>query len=238
MALKAGDGSGKGKMAPRTGAAFNIAQNWHQLPKGFEGDFDACLNGGGPFAGNMYIFKGKQYIKYSWNTDRAEPGYPKTIAGNWPGMPQDFCSDIDAAVNGMGPFSGNAYFFKGGSYVKFDWANDRAYADCPKRIAGNWPGLPEGFDSDFDAVLNGNGKYAGKVYFFKGDSYIRFDWNKDSADTGYPVKIADGWNNLPEQFRTGLGTAIDGFGPFSGKAYMFKGNDYVRYDWAKDLAEE
>lgn len=236
-ARETGGSSAKKGQQRKIGSAVRTVDNWHALPKGFEGDFDAILNGGGPFAGNCYIFKGDSYVKYDWNTDRAVSGYPKKIAGNWPGMPSDFCSDLDAAINGQGAFTDNCYFFKGDSYVKFSWLNDRAFPDCPKKIAGNWPGLPSAFEGHFDAAMNGNGKFAGKCYFFKGDSYISFDWKNDCADHGYPRKIAVGWNMLPDVFKQGPDAAVEGHGPFAGKAYLFKGNDYVRYDWATDRAE-
>ncbi len=237
--LRATDGGlgSRGDKGPKVGSVIRTADNWHALPKGFEGEFDAIVNGGGPFTDSCYIFKKDSYIKYDWISDKAVAGYPKKIAGNWPGMPSSFSSDIDAALNGQGAFSGNCYFFKGDSYVKFDWVNDRAYPDCPKKVAGNWPGLPAGFEGDFDAAMNGNGPCAGKAYFFKGDSYVRFDWQNDRADPGYPKRIADGWNLLPEEFKQGLNATVEGFGAFVGKGYLFKGNSYARYDWASDRTE-
>jgi hypothetical protein len=239
MALRVDGGRSGAKTGQqtKTGSVLRTSDNWHDLPDGFQGDFDAILNGGGPFAGYCYIFKGDSYIKYDWSADRAVPGYPKKIAGNWPGMPAEFCYDLDAAVDGQEGFAGACYFFKGDSYVKFSWTNDRAFPDCPKRVAGNWPGLPAGFEGGFDAAMNGKGKYAGKCYFFKGDSYISFDWKNDRADPSYPKKIADGWHMLPGGIDNGIDTAVDGFGPFVGKAYLFKGNGYVRYDWAQDRTD-
>jgi hypothetical protein len=235
--VRRGEGGSSGANQPKVGLTLRTVDNWHALPNGFEGDFDAILNGDGPFAGNCYIFKKDSYLKYDWNADKTLPGYPKKIAGNWPGMPSNFCSDLDATLNGQGAFSGNCYFFKGDSYVKFDWKNDRAYPDCPKKIAGNWPGLPAGFDGDFDAAMNGNGQFVGKCYFFKGDSYVAFDWKNDRAVPGYPKKIADGWNLLPDKFKQGLNATVEGYGSFAGKGYLFKGNEYARYDWTYDRCD-
>jgi hypothetical protein len=47
-----------------------------------------------------------------------------------------------------------------------------------------------------DAAINGEGRYAGKAYFFKGDQYLRYDWNSDSMDSGYPLPIAGNWPGL------------------------------------------
>jgi hypothetical protein len=152
-------------------------------------------------------------------------------------MPQGVDGDFDAVLNGEGAFAGNCYFFKGDSYVKFDWAKDHAVYDAPKKIAGNWPGFPSGFEGDLDAALNGRGVFAGKAYFFKGDSYIRFDWKNDHADPGYPRKIAEGWD-LHGGFANGVDAALEGVGTELMKAYFFKGRDFVRYDWELDRADE
>jgi len=37
--------------------------------------------------GKAYFFKGSQYIRYDIATDKADPGYPKTIDNStWPGI--------------------------------------------------------------------------------------------------------------------------------------------------------
>lgn len=45
-----------------------------------------AVNGQKQFAGKVYFFKGDQYVRYDWATDRTDPGYPKSIAANW--LPQ------------------------------------------------------------------------------------------------------------------------------------------------------
>ena len=71
----------------------------------------------------------------------------------------------------------------------------------------------------------------GKVYFFKGDKYIRYDIVADRADRGYPKKIKDHWPGLWEK---DIDAAIN-WG--NGKAYFFKGNRYIRYDIVRDRAD-
>ena len=224
-------------MAGVAGAINNIAANWHSLPAGFSGAFDAALNGGGPFSGKCYFFKGDKYIRYDWATDKGDAGYPKNIAANWHNLPAGFTGNFDAAVNGQGPFAGKCYFFKGDSYVRYDWGADKADPNYPKNIAANWHNLPAGFTDNFDACINGNGPFAGKLYFFKGDKYIRYDWATDKTDPGYPRKISDLWSCMPVGFTGSFEAALEGDKQFSAKGYFFKGNNYVRYNWAEDRAE-
>jgi hypothetical protein len=148
--------------------------------------FDAVVNWGN---GKAYFFKGKEYIRYDMSADRADAGYPKPISEQtWPGM--IWTEGIDAAVNWG---NGKVYFFKGGQYIRYDIADDRADSGFPQPINGKtWPGLiwTDGFD---DAVNWGNGK----VYFFKGSDYIRYDIHSDRADIDYPKKMeSPAWPGL------------------------------------------
>jgi peptidyl-Lys metalloendopeptidase len=210
---------------------------WQNLPAGFTGGYDAVLNGSGQFAGKVYFFKGNKYIRYDWASDRADAGYPKNIADNWHNLPAGFTGSYDAAVNGQGPFAGKAYFFKGDKYIRYDWASDRADPGYPASIQANWHDLPTGFRDNFQAILNGNGPFAGKAYFFKGDKYIRYDWATDRTDQGYPVSVADFWYCMPSSFTSNFDDAVEGDKQWSNRGYFFKANNYVRYNWADDHAE-
>lgn len=210
---------------------------WPNLPAGFTGNFDTALNGSGPFAGKVYFFKGNDYIRYDWASDRADAGYPQNIAQNWHNLPAGFTGGFDATVNGRGPFAGKAYFFKGDRYIRYDWASDRADPGYPASIAANWHNLPAGFSDNFQAMLNGNGPFAGKLYIFKGDFYIRYDWSQDRCDPGYPLKVADLWSCMPASFTSNFEAAVEGDLQWSNRGYFFKGTDYVRYNWADDHAE-
>jgi len=219
------------------GGIYKIVPAWRNMPAGFTSGFDAALNGGGPFAGKCYFFKGNKYIRYDWASDKADAGYPLKIADQWKGMPAGFTGSFDAAINGQGPFAGKCYFFKGDKYIRYDWSADKVDPGYPASIATYWKGLPTGFKSNFDAVINGGGPWAGKCYFFKGDSYVRYDWAADKTDPGYPKKIADYWHALPAGFTSNFDAAVEGGKQFSGKGYFFKGDSYVRYNWAGDYAE-
>lgn len=173
-----------------------------------------------PNGGKAYFFLGSEYIRYDLATDRAEPGYPRPIAGNWQGL---FTRDIDAAVRTS---KTQAHFFSGSQYTLYDLDKDKAAAGYPVPIADAWPGL---WSEDIDAALNpGNGK----IYFFKGAEYIRWDIANRAVDEGFPALIVDGWPGLwAEDIDAALWTG-------SGKIYFFSWDEYLRYDWARDEADD
>ncbi|WP_323772043.1 hemopexin repeat-containing protein [Antarctobacter sp.] len=116
---------------------------------------DAVINWGN---GKAYFFKENMYIRYDIAADRADPGYPQYVDDTgWPGLAA--LGPIDAAINGS---NGSAYFFgKGGGYLRYDIAADRADQGYPRGIDGtSWPGL--GFDA-VGAAMRGTGSSA---YFF------------------------------------------------------------------------
>lgn len=168
--------------------------------------------------GKAYFFEGGQYFKYDLNSFQIDPGYPKPIEGNWPGLWE---SDIDAATNWGA--SGEAYFFKGSEYIGYEIATDKA--DAAKPIEGNWSGV---WGSDIDAALDwGNGK----LYFFKGGEYVKYDINEDKAEDGYPRPIEGNWPGL---WSDGIDAAVN-WG--NGKAYFFRGDEYVSYDVEADAVD-
>jgi hypothetical protein len=71
----------------------------------------------------------------------------------------------------------------------------------------------------------------GKAYFFKGQSYIRYDVASDKADAGYPVPITPDW---PGVWPVGIDSVM--VYP-NGKAYFFKEEWYMRYDIAADRVD-
>jgi hypothetical protein len=80
-----------------------------------------------------------------------------------------------------------------------------------------------------------------RLYFFKGDRYIRYDIPTDRVDAGYPLAIAGLWPGFAEAgFVDRIDAAVnwDHVNPnFRGKAYFFRGDQYVRYDIAADAVD-
>jgi hypothetical protein len=179
-----------------------------------------------------YFILGSGYVRYDAGADAVDPGYPKPIAGNWSRFSEiGFQDGIDAAVEWP---NGKAYFFKGALYARYDIAGNRIELGYPLSIGDQWAGLAAaGFAEGIDAAVNwGNGK----VYFFKGDQYVRYDIAADQADDGFPVHISDGWAGFAAAgFGSGLDTAVN-WG--NGKAYFFKGGLYLRYDIAADQMDD
>ncbi|MGB1283008.1 MAG: hemopexin repeat-containing protein [Polaribacter sp.] len=199
------------------------SSNWKGVPATFGRGIDAALWNGK--SDKIYMFRGSQYLRIdptaNWSV---EPQYPKPIKDNWPGFPEEFEEDLDAAV--WSGTNNKVYFFKGSEYIRVSpnngWAVDANY---PKPIAGNWPGFPANFANGVDAAL-WNGK-SNRIYFFKDDEYIRVNPNDSfNVEPGYPKPIAGNWPNLHASFTNDIGAAV--WSGTNKKVYFYKDEDYVR----------
>jgi hypothetical protein len=137
---------------------------------------------------------------------------------------------IQCALNAQKKFKGFAYLFNGTQYVKYDWNKDRPVPGYPKNLSV-W-NLPGNFAHGVDAAINGEKGFEGFAYFFKGNEYVKYDWDKDQPVTGYP-KALSLWK-LPSGFENGIDAAFNGQGKYQGFGYMFKNGEYIKYDWAND----
>ena len=178
-----------------------------------------------------FLFRDNQYLRYDRGSDRVDDGYPRTIAGNWPGLAEAGFAQVDAAANWN---NGKIFFFRGKKYVRYDIEGDRVDSGYPLPIAGNWPGLAEaGFGNGVDAAVNWG---TGKAFFFRRDKYLRYDIKADRVDSGYPLPIAGNWPGLAE---AGFGNGVDAVVNWgNGKAFFFHGNQYLRYDIAADKTDD
>lgn len=164
-----------------------ISGNWADLPADFASGIDAALYRSSN--NKLYFFKGNKYVRLTGST--MDSGYPKSIAGNWSGLPANFQQGIDAAL--LRKSNGKIYLFKGNQYVRLtDTAVDPGY---PKPIAGNWPGLPNTFTSGIDAALMRSD--TNQIYFFRGRKYVRYSNVAEGIDPGYPKWINKNWMPFP-----------------------------------------
>lgn len=70
-----------------------------------------------------------------------------------------------------------------------------------------------------------------KVFFFNGPNYLRYDRGEDRLDEGYPLSISAFWPGLAAAGFTTIDAAVN-WG--NGSLYIFKGDQYLRYDIAND----
>ncbi|WP_024479442.1 murein L,D-transpeptidase catalytic domain-containing protein [Cellulophaga baltica] len=153
-----------------------------KLPGDFASGVDAAINGLFRFEGFVYLFKDSQYVKYSWEDDKPLEGYPKSLSV-W-NLPGNFSEGIDGACNGRGKLEGFGYLFKDHEYVKYNWEQDKPEPGYPRPLS-SWK-LTGDFGQGVDSVLNGEGRFANFLYFFKGDEYMRYDWNGHEVDGPWP----------------------------------------------------
>jgi hypothetical protein len=180
--------------------------------------------------GKAYILKGGSYLRYDVDADAADAGYPKEMTGGWSGLGgTGFESDVDSVVD-LG--NGKAYLFKGDQYLRVDQGTNAVDGEVSS-IAENWGGLGDiGFAEGIGAAINWSD---GKLFLFRGDSYARYDIAADHVDDGYPLLIADQWPGLAD---LGFGSDLDAAVLWpNGKAFFFKGDQYVRFDVASDQAD-
>jgi uncharacterized membrane protein len=161
------------------------AQSWPNWPRSWTSRVRAGVNWDN---GKAYFFKGDEYLRYDMWGDRVDEGYPKPISGNWPGFPETWFSDVDAAVNWG---NGKVYLFKGAEYLRYDIGEDKVDKGYPRPLnAQNWPNWPASWKSQVDAAAHWGG---GTVYFFRGPEYLRYDMTADRVLDGYPRPIAGNW---------------------------------------------
>ncbi|TXR58946.1 hypothetical protein DN395_26000 [Bacillus sp. AR18-7] len=174
--------------------------------------------------GKAYLFEGTQYLRYDFHNGTQDQ-IPQPIIPMWPGLRPNA---PDAAVYwGFG----KVYFFYGDEFIRFDISDNAVESyylppNPPRKIADYWPGL---WSDGIDAAVNwGNGK----IYFFRGSEYLRYDISLERVDPGYPISINSAWSGIwPDKIDAVLYQGGE-------KAYFFKDNEYRRFDLATNNVDQ
>jgi hypothetical protein len=188
------------------------------------------------------FFLTDQYVVYDFVADRVLDGvhplgaFPPGSAAGFPAAfaPPGSSTSIDAALRGKRGFAGLRYFFSVGEYMRQQAGPPPVFDPSDALPLSLWQ-LPVDFaplDAAFDGALNRD-PFA---YFFSGNRYLRYVWDAEQVDTGYPKPISN-MIGMPTAFAAGVDAAVDGTGGFTDASYLFKNEQYVRFQWVDGAAE-
>jgi hypothetical protein len=177
--------------------------------------------------GRMYIIKENFYARLKDNFD-LDYGYPELLFSKWGNLDKDFLHGFDSIFT-CGK-AGYTYVTKGAKYIKYTDKEAKQIAiGYPKSIKGNFGSLSSKFLNGFDSASRLPNHI---TYVTSGSNYARC---KDD----YFVSVADiktieesTWGKLPSAFMSGF----DSMASVSGKTYVTKGKQFVRYS-SKDATE-
>jgi len=143
---------------------------------------------------------------------------------------------FDTVLNGTGAFLGQAWAFKDGDYVRIATTSPLTLTQGRQTIVGNWGQFdtwPGEYAGGVDAALLGSGlTFNGQAWFFKNDTYVRYDLASDQV-VKPRTPISSGWS-FPPQFAAGIDAALPGINQFTGHAWFFSGENYIQYDLEHD----
>ena len=157
---------------------------------------------------------------------RAVTGAGSRVGDSWPGV---WAQGVDASLQLR---DGTTYFFRDDRYVRISPGAvivDPGYVPpSSPTIGAGWEGI---WRDGVDAALC----YPdGRVFFFRGDEYARFDMaanaGKGRIDDGYPKPIAEGWPGLWAD-RVDAAFLWD-----DSTVYFFRGDEVMAFDVAADRA--
>lgn len=193
-----------------TQGTISIRDGWtfpdiYQRP-GFISRFDAALSGHEPgvaeYQNHHYFFRAGKYVRFDWTSPRPLAYEFEGDSSAWR-LPNPFNTSVDAILNGKFSRKGYSYFFKGPNYARYNWALDTVDV---KPIASFAPGsMPAFFQSGIDAALDGDGRWADYGYLFKGDWYIRVNWDRNGTNPRIDnvSNIVGFWGGVGEFLKAG-----------------------------------
>ena len=177
-------------------------------PPGFSPRFDAAISGHesnlAEYRDHSYFFRGGKYVRYDWRHSSPRSFEFDDDIQKWglPSSPSPFAENVDAAFNGKFSRQGKVYFFKNNQYARCDWAGHLDYI----KAIGSLVNMPSEFATSVDAAVDGDGPWVNYGYLFKGDKYIRFNWDNGGTnphvDIG-PSPIIGNWQGLIELLLAG-----------------------------------
>jgi len=159
------------------------AKNWNGWPAQWKFP-QAAVTWDNQYA---YFLRGAEYFRYDMVKDQGDPRQP--IEGNWGLWPGGWLDRTDAGLYWgyhYGQKRRKAYFFRGDEYFRYDVKDERNDYESPLKTREYWPGWPDHWQKVSAAVDWGNGK----VYFFSGSEYLRYDKFSESVDKGYPRPLS------------------------------------------------
>lgn len=178
------------------------------------------------------FFAGPVSVTYNWDLTvaRVADG-PRLLTREFRGLPDAFAGGIDAVLSDPERRSGDgevASLFRGTEYFRFNLRFEAPEPDPPATIPLSSLYLPQPMAAGLDAVLDGRRGFAGKRYFFRGDRYVAV--NRASGDVEGGVRDLALWK-LPFD---AIDAATNGIGIGDGSAVVFRGEQYLAYDWTAD----
>ncbi|XP_028851888.1 stromelysin-3 isoform X2 [Denticeps clupeoides] len=139
-------------------------RHWKGIPHSIDAAFEDKT-------GKIWFFQGHNY--WVFDAERKISG-PDSL--QWLGLP---VSHIQAALHWKEDHSHQIYFFKSGSYWRFNPLNSRVDSAYPESIQRRWPGIPDEIDAAFQD------RY-GYGIFISGRRYWKFDPVERRVLEGYP----------------------------------------------------
>ncbi|MBQ0710683.1 MULTISPECIES: fucose-binding lectin II [unclassified Ochrobactrum] len=179
-------------------------------------------------ATTSYLFNGVENIEYNDLLDRCKEGFPIRNSINWDSLPITFRSEIDDIINA----NDYLFIFKKDKYLKFSiiW---RKVVEGPRPIVDGWSGLAgTGFEDGIDAAAEWpdvtDRSRINCVLFTKGAECITYNLDDNTI---IKQSIAEKFSaDAYPEFCNDIDTLHVWKSNAASYAYIFKGNNYIRYN--------